>query len=602
MSDEGSGTGIEEAQSMAVKTATQFRPLRVWPAIVLLAGMVIARLIPRLVDDGPANLWMSAAFGPILCGLLIVVWWLAFSRASWKEKIAGVAGIIGTAAITLIVIDKSMRGPGVMVLTIPMGTAAFGIAAILFGRTLSFRRTLLAILFAGVGFGFSALLKSDGMWGDFAVDLHWRWKESREDQILARQDQPPTANISAFDRSDVQKWLMNPEWPGFRGADRTSRQHGPVLAADWAANQPELIWKIGVGPGWSSFVVAGNLLFTQEQRGSMETVVCYAADSGREVWLQQIESRFDDPLGGPGPRATPTLADNSLFVLGASGQLMRLDPSTGDVVWQADLRKVAERKPPMWGFCSSPLVTNGMVIVHAGGGGDKGTLAFDIANGELKWSAASGDHSYSSPQLNIVEGTPLVFMLTNRGIELLDPLTGSVRLNYEWKHDGYRDLQPQLINDNSILLPSGMGSGTRCIRVTKEGEQLSAEEVWTSRDLKPDFNDFVVFEGHAYGFDNTIFACIDLESGKRRWKGGRYGKGQVLLLEDSGLLLVASEFGDVVLLKATPAAHQELGSFKAIEGKTWNHPVVVGDRLYIRNAEEAACYRLPLASSEPSVQ
>ena len=280
---------------------------------------------------------------------------------------------------------------------------------------------------------------------------------------------------------------------------------------------------------------------------------------------------------------------------------MKLDPSTGDVNWQLDLRNVAEREPPMWGFCSSPLVTNGMVIVHAGGGGDKGTLAFDIATGELKWSIASGDHSYSSPQLSLVEGDPLVLMLTNRGIELLDPSTGSIRLNYEWKHDGYRDLQPQVVNGNSILIPTGMGSGTRCIRVTKEGEQLSAEEVWTSRDLKPDFNDFVIFEGHAYGFDNAIFTCIDLETGKRRWKGGRYGKGQVLLLEDSELLLIASEFGDVVLLKATSTAHTELASFKAIEGKTWNHPVVIGDRLYIRNAEEAACYRLPLADGAKSI-
>ena len=601
MSDDGTESAIGESHGFAPMKSTYFRPLRVWPAVFLLAVMVIARLIPRLVDDGPANLWMSAAFGPIICGLLIVVWWLLLSRATWKERIAGLAGIAGTAAVTLFAMDKSMLGPGVMVLTIPMGTAAFGLAAIIFGRTLSFRRTMLAILLAGIGFGFSVLLKSDGMWGDFAIDLNWRWKESREDQILAKQGQQLTAKLSAFDRSEVEKWLMNPEWPGFRGADRTSRQHGPVLSSNWAANPPELMWKIGVGPGWSSFVVAGNLLFTQEQRGSMETVVCYSADSGSELWNQQIESRFDDPLGGPGPRATPTLAHNGLFVLGASGQLMKLDPSTGDVNWQLDLRNVAEREPPMWGFCSSPLVTNGMVIVHAGGGGDKGTLAFDIATGELKWSIASGDHSYSSPQLSLVEGDPLVLMLTNRGIELLDPSTGSIRLNYEWKHDGYRDLQPQVVNGNSILIPTGMGSGTRCIRVTKEGEQLSAEEVWTSRDLKPDFNDFVIFEGHAYGFDNAIFTCIDLETGKRRWKGGRYGKGQVLLLEDSGLLLIASEFGDVVLLKATSTAHTELASFKAIEGKTWNHPVVIGDRLYIRNAEEAACYRLPLADGAKSI-
>ena len=129
-------------------------------------------------------------------------------------------------------------------------------------------------------------------------------------------------------------------------------------------------------------------------------------------------------------------------------------------------------------------------------------------------------------------------------------------------------MQPQVINGDSILLPTGTGSGTRCIRVVKSGEQYLAEELWTSRDLKPDFNDFVIFEDHGYGFDSAIFTCIDLKTGKRDWKGGRYGKGQVLLLEDSRLLLVAGEYGDVVLLKADPSSHSELATFRAIEGKT----------------------------------
>ena len=334
----------------------------------------------------------------------------------------------------------------------------------------------------------------------------------------------------------------------------------------------------------------------------METVVCYLADSGREVWTQEIKSRFEDSLGGPGPRATPTLAGDGLFVLGATGHLMRLDPKSGEIVWQTDLRKVAGREPPMWGFCSSPLVTDSVVIVHAGGAGDKGTLAFDISTGELKWSAPSGDHSYSSPQLSTVAGESLVLMLSNKGIELLEPKTGTIRLSYEWKTDNYRDLQPQVIDGNLILLPTGMGSGTRCIRVDKAGEQLTTDELWTSRDLKPDFNDFVVFQGHAFGFDSAIFTCIDLTTGKRKWKGGRYGKGQVLLLEDSGLLLIAGEHGDVILVKADPSSHSELAKFQAITGKTWNHPVVIDDRLYIRNAQEAACYRLPLATvSGPAV-
>ncbi|MEO6741709.1 MAG: alcohol dehydrogenase, partial [Chthoniobacteraceae bacterium] len=154
--------------------------------------------------------------------------------------------------------------------------------------------------------------------------------------------------------------------------------------------------------------------------------------------------------------------------------------------------------------------------------------------------------------------------------------------------------------DDTILLPTGMSTGTRAIRVTKANGQLAAEELWTSRNLKPDFTDIVTHQGYAYGIDGGIFTCIDLKTGDRKWKGGRYGKGQVLLLENSGLLLIAAEDGRVVLVRADASGHAEVASFKALEGKTWNHPVLVGDRLYLRNSQEAACYQLPMAGAKTS--
>jgi outer membrane protein assembly factor BamB len=356
-----------------------------------------------------------------------------------------------------------------------------------------------------------------------------------------------------------------------------------------------------VGPAWSSFAVAGDLLFTQEQRGPKEVVVCLHADSGQEIWSQAIETRFYDPLGGPGPRATPTLADGGLFVTGATGAVMRLDPTTGAIVWKQELQTVAARQLPMWGFAASPLVTRGLVIVYAGGEGDKGVLAFEAKDGRLRWSAAAGNDSYSSPQLNTIAGEELVLMLTNEGLRMLEPATGALRLNYEWKFAGYRALQPHLLEDDTLLLPTGMGTGTRAIRITKTGSQLAAEERWTSRSLKPDFNDFVTYQSHAYGFDGGSFCCIDLKTGERKWRGGQYGKGQVLLLESSGLLLVLSEQGRVFLLRTDPNAHVELASFVALEGKTWNHPVVVANRLYVRNSQEAACYELSLATGTGQV-
>ncbi len=143
-----------------------------------------------------------------------------------------------------------------------------------------------------------------------------------------------------------------------------------------------------------------------------------------------------------------------------------------------------------------------------------------------------------------------------------------------------------------------MNTGTRAIRVSKTNGELAAEELSPSRNLKPDFTDLVTHQGYAFGNDAGIWTCIDLKTGERKWKGGRYGKGQALLLEDSGLLLIAAEQGQVALVLADPNGYSEVASFNALEGKTWNHPVVVGDRLYVRNAQEAAAYKLRLAEEK----
>ncbi|MCC9604406.1 PQQ-like beta-propeller repeat protein [Blastopirellula sp. JC732] len=577
---------IEQAEP-----TSRLKPLRIWPPILLLIGMAVLRYLPLMLEDGPPMLWMSAAFGPALCSIAILLWWLIASRAAWYERLTGFVVLIAALVITVATVDKSMIGPGTLTVTLPMGFAGFALATIVCAQLLSFRRTVIALLVAIAGFGYSTLLRSAGMWGDFGMTLSWRWTPTNEEKLLAQPGAAaPAQNVVA----ELQAALANPTWPGFRGPNRDARQHGPKIDSDWSANPPELLWKSFVGPGWSSFVIAGDYLFTQEQRGPNEAIVCYAADTGKEIWKQEIESRIEDPLGGPGPRATPTLADGGLYAMGSTGYLMRLDAATGEVVWKQDLRELAECETPMWGFSASPLVVDSLVICYSGAPGDKGLLALDAATGEIRWSAPSGTKSYSSPQFATVAGEPLILMLTDLGLDLIDPATGKVRLNFEWVYEGYRAVQPEVIDDDTILIPTGLGQGTHAIRINKSGDELTAEELWTSRNMKPDFNDMVVHKGHAYGFDVAIFSSIDLATGDRNWKGGRYGKGQVLLLADSDLLLVISEEGEAILLKADPEELVELAKLPALEGKTWNHPVVVSDRLYVRNSQEAACYRLPL--------
>ena len=583
------------AESNSPVKRSDLRALRVWPGVLLVLLMIVARFAPAYLEGGLAKYWMFAMMGPMLCCLLLLIWWLAASRATWKERVFGFLGLIAVFAITMALAEPLMRGPGTIYIALPMGMTAFVAGAALFQNRRPLARTGAALLLAAAGFGFSVLLRNDGMNGEYQLTLHWRWAPTAEERMLAARTTRSPASGANMLSIETNLALTNPEWPGFRGGDRSGTWHGPMIATNWSDHPPRQLWKVPVGPGWSSFAVAGNLLFTQEQRGPMETVVCYDAATGREIWNHQYEARLEDPMGGPGPRATPTLANGGLFVTGATGMFLRLNLATGDVVWQKDLKEVARREAPMWGFAGSPLVIGSNAIVWAGGKDGKGLLAFDVETGALRWSAATGDHTYASPQLSTIAGEELMLMLSNDGLVLVEPATGKVRLNYEWKFAGYRALQPRVVGDDTVLLGTPMNLGTRAIRITRVNGELAAEELWTSRNLKPDFSDMVTYQGYIYGNDSGFLTCLDLKTGDRMWKGGRYGKGQVLLLENAGLLLVTAEDGQVHLVRADPKAFVEVDSFKALEGKTWNHPVVAGDKLYVRNAQEAAGFQLSIA-------
>ncbi len=593
--NDGNTPGATRDDSLNVMATSLFRPLRVWPAVSLALIMLAARFIPERSPDAMAKYWMIAMFGPLLCCLFLLVWWLAASRATRRERWLGLLGLVASAVVALMLDHPTMRGPATTYLTLPVGLLLFVMGAALLKNAPPAIRTGAAVMLAFAGFAFSTLLRSEGMTGDYKFAWRSRWSKSAEESLLASIPQSPSTNATkSVEGRSLTNALAHAEWPAFRGVNRDGRSFGPKISTNWSSNPPQPLWKIQVGPAWSSFAVAGRMLFTQEQRGPKEAVTCYDADSGKEIWKTEVDARLDDPMGGPGPRATPTLANGALFITGSTGVFLRLNPTTGEVVWKKDLTQVAGSKVPMWGFAASPLVVGTTVIVYGGGADSKGWLAFDTETGDLHWSAPGPGDSYSSPQVNKLAGEDSVVALTKSGLTLLDPATGAVRLEYEWKIQQYRALQPQVVDGDSILLPTPMTMGTRKVKIKQQDGRYAAEELWTSRQLKTDFSDLVSYQGYIYANDGGFLTCLDLKTGERKWKGGRYGKGQMLLLENSGLLLVLSEQGQVVLVAADPSDHRELALFQALEGKTWNHPVVVNDRLYVRNSQEAAAYRLKL--------
>jgi outer membrane protein assembly factor BamB len=458
-----------------------------------------------------------------------------------------------------------------------------------------------SILVVGLTFAYFTLIRMDGLDSNLRANISWRWTPSAEDLFLAEKDSPAdrATHVRKSTQAAMTVALRPGDWPEFRGPDRDGVFRGVRIVTNWNTAPPQLVWRRRAGPAWSSVIVVGGRLYTQEQRGEQEAVVCYDAATGQELWSHEDTTRFFESVSGAGPRATPTFTDGCIFALGGTGILNCLDAGSGNRCWTRNIAADADARPPQWGYSGSPLVTDGLVIVFAGGDGDKNLLAYRANSGEPAWAAPAGRMSYSSPQLATLAGRRQCLMLSDYGLTAVDPASGAVLWKGGAEMPGApRTIQPHAVGPDQLLVGTYELASVTLLDVKPDGDAWHAAPRWTSKDLKPEFPDLVVYNGHAYGFDVSIFCCIDLSTGKRCWKEGRYGRGQVVLLADQGLLLVTSEGGEAVLLAADPQRHQELGRFRALDGKTWNHPVIAHNRLYVRNAEEIACYELAPDSTQ----
>jgi outer membrane protein assembly factor BamB len=352
------------------------------------------------------------------------------------------------------------------------------------------------------------------------------------------------------------------------------------------------MWRRPIGPGWSSFAAHRDLMYTQEQRGDDEVVSCYRLTTGEPVWRHRDAVRFYESNAGAGPRATPTVRNGRVYTLGATGIVNALDAGNGAVVWSRNGATDTGKEIPDWGLASSPLVIDDLVILAVAGR----LIAYDVRTGNPRWVGQPGGGGYSSPHLATINGVAQVLLQRGARTISVTPANGTMLWEHTWQ-PSVSIVQPAVTADGDVLvtIADAMGGqGMRRLAVARGPAGWTVEERWTSRGLKPYFNDFVVHKGHAFGFDGSILACADLADGQRKWKGGRYGMGQLLLLPDQDLLLVLSEEGELALVGATSDKFAELARFPAIESKTWNHPALAGDVLLVRNGQEMAAFRLRL--------
>ena len=446
---------------------------------------------------------------------------------------------------------------------------------------------------AGIGLGVASPIRRLEFTGDMVPHVDFVWTKDRQEALAEHQKQLTSVEAG----NEVNLSSPKPEdLPDYRGLNRDGIIPGPALASN---EQPQLLWKHPVGGGYASFAVVDPWAITIELRRDDEAIVCYDVRNGRQRWSYTYPGHFSEVLGGEGPRATPTIAGGKVYALGALGHLTCLDGAEGKLLWQINILDENHVKNVQWGMSGSPLVIDNKVIVNPGtqhSSGESGAVtAFDAETGKLLWQAGQGQAGYSSPMLVTLGGKKQVVVFEGQGVAGYDLDLGKELWRYPWKSDyDVNAVQPLVVDDSKIFISST--TGCALLALAEAEGKWTVSEVWRNRWLKADFSNPILHKGHIYGLDLGILTCLDVETGKRLWKGGRFGHGQLLCRDD--MLIVLSEQGELVLVEATPKAFQPLEKIEAIEGKTWNNPALVGERLLVRNHLEMAAFQLPLARAE----
>jgi outer membrane protein assembly factor BamB len=446
------------------------------------------------------------------------------------------------------------------------------------------------------------------LWG-FNKWRRARTNEAQYDRVEQhRQEQaahPPVAPVAAATASPVAQPSASASpaaggstqptttaarnyWTNYRGPRRDGKYDQPI-ATSWPANGLPMLWKQPIGIGFSSFVIADGRAFTLEQRRKQEVVAAYDVATGRELWTQAWDAEFSEE-NGDGPRATPTWDQGRLYALGATGEFRCLDANTGAVIWGKNILSDNQASNLPWAQSASPLIVDDKVIVQPGGGGGKSVVAYNKMTGAPVWKALDDRQAYVSPMLAELGGRRQIVAVSATRVVGLTPENGSLLWSYAWDTDmGINCSQPIMVDKNRFFISSGYDKGAALVEVKSSGNSFTATTVWQNKNMKNRFNSSVLHNGYIYGLDEKILACVDVNTGERKWKEGRFGFGQ-LILASGHLVITSGETGEVVLVKATPDKYTEVARFAAIQGTTWNYPAIADGRLLVRNSAEMAAY------------
>ena len=525
-------------------------------------------------------------------------------RIRWKAGAALLAlGIVGTVIANRVAGNDT---DGIIRIYQGVGFTFFALLTwwVFFsGIRIWIRLSTALILLVGIGVTLTQCVRKVDFEGDMRPHFWFVWdppSPSEKAQQWLNANAPPSGTAASSDAAkpdateasaDTRVKITAEDWPRYCGATGSREISEPQCSFDWNTHPPKELWRHPVGDAWSSFSIVGTRLFTQEQRGTQECVVCYHADTGAELWRHEDTARYETPQGAIGPRATPTVTEEAVFALGATGILNALNPITGAKLWQRNICTDAGADMVEWGMSGSPLIYEDNVIVDAGGDKGKAVIAYSRATGDIVWASGNHKAGYTSPRVEMIGGSLQLLVFHGDGLQGLEPSSGKLLWEYPWTNQYKINVAQPMRCGNQIFLSSGYDSGSVLLDPTRLTDGHPAE-VWPrNKNLKLKFNEAVQLGDYVYGLDDGILACIDVKSGERTWKGGRYRYGQVLLWGDK--LIVQAEPGYVAVVEANPQEFREVARLEALNDRTWNMPIINRRRLYTRNASEAVCFDLP---------
>ena len=482
--------------------------------------------------------------------------------------------------------------------------------------------------------GFLASIRNIDLDGNIGLTFEFKWQPTQAERIAAHQaklaadaakNSDPVAKPGIDDATLVPA-LTPEDMPAYRGINRDGVVIGPEIRTAWET-APKPLWQQPCGGGYASMAIMGDLLVTIEQRDNNETVLCYQASTGREIWKYEYPALFWEGMGGPGPRSTPTIDGDLVFVQGAMGELVCLELATGKPRWKKNLLELFKVPNATWGMTCSPLVIENRVIANAGGRRGDGLVAFDRLTGDVLWAGAGlslpladlpdaataplpaddAGHAkvaeseqnrpgYCSPTLVTIHGVRQILNFDGTGVRGCAVETGKSLWFYPHENGPAVNAgQPILFDDGRVFISCSYTIGCAMIQVTHTGEKWSATKLWANTNMRCKMSSPILFEGYLYGLDEGYLTCLDPKTGDRSWKRSRegaYQHGQLMLT--NGIIVALAEDGRCVFVKPNPQKLEELGEFAALSSdyKTWNPPALVRGKLYVRNHHDMACYDL----------